>query len=474
MSHDPESVLRDVFADRAGAVRPPTGVYAAVRRRHRRRQQALVGGTVAVAVAAVGVPTVALQGRPGPGPTAGASPARSEPVRGVPIGEPPRFCQPRDDEVPAPSLLRGLQPQRDVRGSLGGDPEVVTAVLHTAWAMLTRSQSGLSAATARVRSVQRTPDGGIVGTVTATDAGAHSISQATASGADVGSLHAEGGEGGSGLGLPDPIDTPFFHGRWNVEQVTIGCRSYLSVVAPPGSTGTLTVIPEVRADGTVAPRRQDLGLRPDGVAAVPLPAGPGALLRLESAGTVLLDTTLRLLPTSDPTDVQLGAAIAAAPGTGNHVLAAGNLANGAVSARWPRSTLQVPWVGDAPGGNTVAAAVRTLPSGAQVVWGGISKTPGTSPGESRGAFYGLLAAGAFDRSALTWRMPLPGNPLAIVVSSPRAVRIERGAEVRTVTVTGGLVVPDGDTVTAVTVGGRPALDAADLARPAGVFGYKGF
>lgn len=166
-----------------------------------------------------------------------------------------------------------------------------------------------------------------------------------------------------------------------------------------------------------------------------------------------------------------GRAVATAPGPGNRLTAAGLLGSSAAQARWPRSGLRVLWIGDR-GTDTVAAAVLTQPSGALAVWGGVSRSASTIPGGSR-AFAGLLPAGALDRTALIYRMPLPGHPVAVFVSGTRTVNVLRGGRSTTIEVTGGTVLPDGDAVTGTSVGSVPAIDVATLVTPPGLFVVKG-
>ncbi|HZB51781.1 MAG TPA: hypothetical protein VE547_22010, partial [Mycobacteriales bacterium] len=138
--------LRAMLAERIGAPTPPSGLYETVRRQHRRRQRAVVSGAAVLAAAAVAVPAVALAGRPGtapavPAPTAGAPADR----RCTFPGEEPA---PRSDRLPA---------QRDVPGSLGGDADVVDAVLRAGWSALRAEdpEARLDPATARVRLAER-------------------------------------------------------------------------------------------------------------------------------------------------------------------------------------------------------------------------------------------------------------------------------------------------------------------------------
>lgn len=159
----------------------------------------------------------------------------------------------------------GLPTPGTVAGSLGGDPRVVTAVLRVAWNDLLSRVAGPSGvggrlvpATAHVRMVQRADDGLIVGEVGATRADGRFGWEVFVVGPDIDHLYASSAvaapEGSGGAALQQ--------GGAFINQVTECGRTNVIVIAPPGSTGTMT-----RIGGTPVA----LPLRPDGVAVFAAP-----------------------------------------------------------------------------------------------------------------------------------------------------------------------------------------------------------
>lgn len=387
--NDVETILREVLAARAGTVAPPVETYPAVRRRVRHRRQAIAGTVAAIAVAAVVVPTLDLRDRPDP-PVA----APTAVPTGCPISYP---------GTTAAAAAPGLVPQHDVRGSLAGDAAVVDAVLRTGWATLVEDGTGgLLAGTARVVLAERA-GGQIVGVVTAR-VGTR-IEQAYVVGPDAARLR--GQDGGSSAFLPQ--SDPLVEGDLLVGTVDVCDVPQLVVVAPPGTTGTLTWVTRIGARLTVDRSVADVPLRADG-AAVYAPPAPQATLRLERAGRLMAEERLPLgVRSGDPDAEEVRRAVAAAPGDGDPDLAGGIVSHQPDALPVAQSDLRVLWTGRTRGGITVAVAVTTLPGGAQYVWAGSGKGAGATQED----WSGLLPAGALSRTVLAWR--LTGHPKVLAV-----------------------------------------------------------
>ena len=177
--------LRAMLADRIGTLVPPAGVYETVRRQHRRRRRAIVGGALVLAVAAVAVPSIALADRPG---TPSAADRRCV--------FPGNGFAPRADRLPV---------QRDVPGSLGGDAELVTAVLRAGWSGMRAEAGGslLDPGTARVRMVERV-EGQVVALVSVDGLGRRLIAETWVWGPDADHLVAMAA---GGVRAPTPVRT---------------------------------------------------------------------------------------------------------------------------------------------------------------------------------------------------------------------------------------------------------------------------
>jgi hypothetical protein len=440
---DAEAVreLRATLADRTGPLTPPPDLYEDIRRRHRRGRGTLIAGTAAVAAAAaVAVPALALGGEPqqaGP-PAATTAPAA---------------CSPE----PGPAAP-GLRSQGTVAGSLGGDPATVTAVLRVGWQRLrqaTGSGTPLDPATATVRFVQRAADGTIVGLVDATGSDRRLGRQVVAvTGTRPDRLSTERLEDENGLlSMPKELVT-----------VVRACgHPRVAVLVPPGTAATLFEVTDVEADATVNRRTRPVPVRPDGVAVLDQPTAPTARLVLRPpvrSGAAGLEVGVGLLP-AVPACVRVSPpgsgcttfqqAVAAAPGDGDQRQAV-DLLRQPGSLPLTHVDLRVLWRGTTNGG-TVTAAVTTLPSGAQYVWGGM--TSKGVPGNA--GFFGVLPAGGLDRTVLIYRSPevLEGsqvapNVVAILVPGTVQVRATVDGVQRTVTATDGILFK-GRTFTGITV-----------------------
>lgn len=421
---DVESTLREVLAARADAVAPPVETYPAVRRRVRHRRQAIAGTVAAVAVAAVVVPILDVRDRPVAPPAA---------LTGCPVSYP--------GTTPA-AAAPGLVPQRDVRGSLAGDPTVVDAVLRTGWATLVEdgNTSRLAAGTARVVLAERA-GGQIVGVVTARTG--TRVDQAYVVGPDAARLRGQGG--GSSLTLPRTGPRP--DGDLLVGTVDVCDVPQLVVVAPPGTTGTLTWVTRIGAQLTVDRSVADVPLRADG-AVVYAPPVPQATLRLEQGGRLVTEQRLSLGVRSwDPDAEEVRRAVAAAPGDGDPDLVEEIVSHQPDPPAVAQSGLRVLWTGRTRGGITVAVAVTTLRSGAQYVWAGSGKGAGATQED----WSGLLPAGALPRTVLAWRLTEHPKVLAVVAVGG-AESYTTGTDTSSVTAfdTGALI-EDGAGINSVSV-----------------------
>lgn len=433
-----QRALRSMLADRICALTPPTQVYDSVRRRHRRTRAALLAGTAVTVAAAVAVPTVVLRDRPDRAPTAAVVPP---PAPSVSDPASPDTCV-WEPAQPAP----GLRPQRDVAGSLGGDPRVVTAVLRVGWAALSRLSSRHDdPATARVRMVTRDTDGWIVAAVTATSRTGGWPGQMVVSGPDVGHLSTD--QAGMLFGDSPPQDK--YVGGEAVLGQTSCQRTRIVAVVPPGSTGTATAVTWIAADLTPSPAPLTVPFGSDGVAVFAPPTfDTSTLVELRKDGRLIRSLHLggsdKRVP--GPSAASILVAAQRAPGDGDAGLAQQLLTYAPRSLPVTQTDVRVLWKGTTSTGATVAAAVSTLPSGARYVWGGMTD------GRRTYRFDGLLAADRWDRTAIVYQLPLPGDPLAIFVAGEAEVHVRHGDSTGVEDVTGGKIDPNGDgaVVTAFT------------------------
>jgi hypothetical protein len=379
-----------------------------------------------LAAAAVAVPAVAVAGRPGtapavPAPTAGAPADR----RCTFPGEEPA---PRSDRLPA---------QRDVPGSLGGDAEVVDAVLRAGWSALRAEdpEARLDPATARVRLAERVEDQ-VVALVSASGLGRRLLADMWVWGPGADRLVAT--SAGLARGVVDPVPTAYALNDALVQAIEVCGSSYAVLAAAPGTTGrvswTTAITPQLRGERRSIPAP----LRADGTAVFRLDAAD-ARFRLTRAGRELWDGGPQvgsLSPWPLPTDEELDRVAAAAPGDGDpellRTIARMSLNGGNIPV--PQSDRRVLWSGRA-GRATVAVAACTLPGGVQYLTGGSTAAADRLDGPY---YFGLVAPGALERTVLAWRPARPGKPLVVfAVGGVRAEAVLAGGAVVPVALSGG-------------------------------------
>lgn len=402
--------LRDMLTERVGTLTAPAGVYETVRRRHRRRQRATVGGALVLALVAIGVPAVALTDRPPAPAPAATAPSCSFPGVRAPLTK---------DRLPAP---------RDVPGSLGGDAAVVSAVLAQGWAGLRAgdAERQLDPGTARVLMAERV-EGQVVAIVAADGKGRRRIDETWVWGPDARHLvtRSSGGAAGS-----SPLRTRYAIGDVFLVEIEICAHRYVALAAAPGTTGRITsltaITPELRAVQDTRP----VPLRPDGIAVFRSDAGD-VRLRLERAGRVVWNTGFQSWNPLFPglTDAEIRRIALAAPGDGSRGLVATILGMGFAGSLPVRpSDQRVLWTGRV-GRATVAVPACTLPGGITYVVPGAAVAGGSLLDSGYG---GLVAPGALGRTVLAWRLTQSADALAVYAAG--GVRAEA-------VLAGGAVVP---------------------------------
>jgi hypothetical protein len=428
-----QQALRAVLADRIGALTPPTGVYETVRRRRRHRQRVTVAGALVLAIAAVAVPSLALADRP-------AGPPATD-----------RRCEfPGAEPVPNGDRLPG---QRNVRGSLGGDAELVTAVLRAGWSVLRADPGGssLDPDTARVELVERV-EGQVVALVSAAGLQRRLLADTWVWGPDADNLV---GMLDGVVRSPAPVRTAYPIGDVIVQARPLCGHRYVVVVAPPGTTGRASwisaITPQLRAErsATAVP------MRADGIAVFRSDARD-LRIRLERARRVLWDLGLQqdhVPPPWRPTEEELDRVAAEAPGDGDPGLlrTIAGMTLGATDLPVQQSDPRVLWSGRA-GSATVAVATCLLPGGVRYVTGASSTAVNSLTGPY---YFGLLAPGALERTVLAWRPSLRGKPVAVFAVG--GLRAEA-------------VLANGDVTRFELSGGGGVLDSAAAVRRVRVYG----
>jgi hypothetical protein len=437
-----EQMLRTVLTARAAEI-PPVDLHASVVRGARRRRAALVAAGVGAALVAAGVPAALATTRTAPPP--------SSVVRPVP------------DPYPCPRAVGRpwndprLPVQRDVAGSLGGDPAAVKAVAQAAWGTMSSYKPELDPAHVRVYVAHQAEDGWIVGLATGTDRTEHALMDVPVVGPDLDHLS---GLTNGWVEDGTPQRQRFTRGDTYAGVVDCGPPRAL-VVGPPGSEGEARWTAGIAADATVDLRRQPMTLRPDGfaVATLSVPSSAVVGVRVVRDGRVLASDVLygRDVP-KEPAMAEMRRRTLSAPGNADKKLASGILSSQHPTVPVPQHDVRVLWAGQG-GGTTVAVAVSTLPSGAQYLWGGLLTWDDGQSGVE--PFTGVVAAGALDRAAYTVQSspgvvpPGTSRPLAVFFTGTRQVDVTSGGRTRTSTVTGGVVVDPGATVVVHGPDGTP-------------------
>jgi hypothetical protein len=428
--------LRAMLSDRIGALTSPAGVYETVRRRHRRRQRAIVGGALVLAVAAVAVPSIALADR------SAAPPAADR-----------RCVFPGNEPATVPEGVQ-LPAQRNVPGSLGGDAELVTAVLRAGWSAMRAEAGGslLDPGTAHVQLVQRV-EGQVIALVSATGLDRRLLGDTWVWGPDADHLV---GMSAGGARSPRPMRTAYGIGDVLLQAIEVCGLRYVVVAAAPGTTGRASwisaITPQLRAERS----SMTVPMRADGIAVFRSDA-PDLRIRLERAGRSVWDGPLQSgiegSPWQRPTEKDLDRVAAEAPGNGDPDILRSMVNMGLDGSNLPvqQSDQRVLWSGRA-GSGTVAVSTCTLPGGVRYVTGGASRGVGSLNGPY---YFGLLAPGALERTVLAWRPNLPGKPLvAFAVGGLRAEAVLADGDVARFALSGGGgVLESGATVRRVRVYG---------------------
>ena len=437
-----ERALRDLLAARAAEVSPPAGVYATVRTRTRRRRVVLGAGLTA-ALAAGGVPAALAATR----------------TDAAPAGPP--ATAPADDSCADWRSRRVADPrlpaQRDVLGSLGGDPAAVTAVAEAGWGAM-RSDGELDVGRTRVQAVQRTTDGWILGVVTGSDRAGRLAFTAHVAGRSLTDLRS--GMFGGGIGGEEPILTRFAGGD-STGVDFVGCGpDRVVVIGPPGSEGRVSWIAGIRADATVDRRTERVAVGPDGVGVAARPApGQDLAVRVVDDGRVLTVSALSRgpHPLTGPDEPTLARLLQAAPGDADPGIAAKILARQSWEPSVPQADPRVVWAGGR-GPVTTAVAMTRLEGGAWYVWGGLTVGPWNGGAQ---VFEGLLPSAGLAGSAFRFES-------AVFFDGTHRVDITSKGSTRTETVTGGLFLDPGATVVVRAADGTAPADVdvqTDLPRP---------
>lgn len=452
-----EEQLRALLTTRAADIPPRDLSDGVVRRARRRRFAVVAAAATAVAVVAAGLPTALAAVRSdaapaaGPNPTAGADAARYRCARA---------------ETPS-AAVPGLPAQRDVAGSLGGDPAAVAAVARAGWAALSQEAHGaLDPALTRVQAAHRADDGWIVGVATGHDRTGRLVADAAVVGPDLD--HLSGRSDGWQEGT-ERTTQRFKNGEAYAAVVECGPLRALAIV-PPGGTAEATWTAGIAADGTVQQETPALPTRPDGLATAVLTAPPTAAVSVLAygGGAGASDALIPAGLPKGPSRAEMAAKLRSAPGNLADRRTTVGLVDQANRVFVPvrQRDARVLWAGQGAGRVQVVAAVSTLPSGAQLLWGNAVTWDG---GQSGGRLFdGVIAAGALDRTA--YRVPLgerEGRPQGIFFTGTRRVDVTTGGRTRTETVTGGLMVDAAATVVVRGPGGAalPLVDVfTDLTR----------
>jgi hypothetical protein len=444
-----EEQLRAVLTARAADI-PAKDLHNRVVRRARRRRLIIVAATAtAVALVAAGVPTALAVVRsdpaPRPDPAARPIPAQYRCARAT----------------TPPAAVPGLPAQRDVAGSLGDDPAAVVAIARAAWGPLSQQANGaLDPALTRVQVAHRADDGWIVGLATGRDRSGRLLSDVPVVGPDLDHLT------GLSNGWQEdtkPTSRRFTSGDAFASILNCGPPRVLAIV-PRGASAETTWTTGIAANGTIEQEAPPLTPRPDGLAVTTLTVPPtvAVTVRVHRGNRSLATDALigRNVP-KGPSPAEMARKLQTAPGN----LADRKNAVGLVDQTYrvllpvPQRDARVLWAGQGAENVQAAAAVTTLPSGAQLLWGStVTWDRGQSGVEP---FDGVVAAGALDRTAYRLQpnkgnvLPGRARPQGIFFTGTRRVDITSGGKTRTETVTGGLMVDEAATVVVRDTDGTP-------------------
>lgn len=432
MTEDEQTIdaLRDRIGARVDTLIPPTGLYEAVRRRHRRQRTAAITGVVAAVVVGIAVPTGLARTAAAPAPVAGKPTATTSTA-------PPAPCVPdAGEKLPARVPAGRLPAQTGVRGSLAGDRALVDAAAVAGWQGLRASNTSfgrtepLAVGSLRVVFVERA-GAGTLALVTATDRTGRW--QAAEWLAGQGRILVPTG-GPAGVGSPADYDQKRGQLYWGDDPLFISAQqvcglTYGVVLASPDATATITGVPHIGADARAVPGPTSPLPLTGGLAVVPAQQQKSkSTVTVSRAGTVLGTQTFNSLGSyaSDapaerpgPTAAQIAAAVRDSP----RPVSAALLTNvaGIVGATVGDRTsdhvtgVQVIWAGPWTGGRPAVLFALQLPSGADYVTFGTAESGGGFGFD----FSGLLPAGQLDRTVYTWR-----NNRTLTVIDPRAARAE--------------------------------------------------
>jgi len=312
----------------------------------------------------------------------------------------------------------------------------------------------------RVQGAHRAEDGWIVGLATGDDRTGRLLSDVPVVGPDLD--HVTGLSNGW-FEDTKPTHQRFASGDAFAQILDCGPPRVLAVV-PHGASAEAAWTAGIAAEGTVEQQTSPLTPGPDGLAVTTLSAPPTVTV------TVRVHRRDQRLATSAFVGPDAPKGPSRAEMARKLLSALGNLADrknkvGLVDQTYgvylpvPQRDAEVLWAGQGTENVEAAAAVTTLPSGAQLLWGGtVTWDRGQSGVEP---FNAVVAAGALDRTAYRLQpsqgAALPGRarPQGIFFTGTRRVEITSGGKTRTETVAGGLMVDETATVVVRDTDGTP-------------------
>ena len=453
-----DEVLREVFAEQVGGRTPRTDMYGAVLARHRRhRRRTVIGAGLAAVVVLGGAAAVAGGVRDSdrslpaaPTPTTSPAPNPTSCIPTIPPG--PGGAPMLPPAVPVSKLPR----QDDVRGSLAGDRAVVDAALVAGWqglwhgnAQLPAPRNELDPATLRVRFVERAGTGTLALVTAANKAGSWQAAEWVQGQGRT--LVPVGGP--SGVTSPPDFDRRLGQLFYGLDPLYIADAQvcglpYGVVLAPAGTTATLTGPPHVDADARlVAPAPRPLPLQ-DGLAVFPAAQLGGPTVAVSRDGTVLgrraLEAEVQYASPgrrAAPSAEQIDAAVRDGRGSPDRTLVGQIVGWGFDSVS--RSTadrvtgVRVLWGGRERSGHPWVLVALRLPSGAWYVSDGFSEQPNN---------YGSANSGLLPADRIDDTLFVSGGAKDVLLVAPRAAArvglvLSTGEEVPVQLTGGGAVIP---------------------------------